>query len=77
MPKIKTIQEALIAMVRPGMTSKQLHDEIAKQFPKASKKEIRLAAFGAMIAIVDKSPEEAIQLQDYALGDESQVVGAR
>ena len=38
MPNVKTIEHALIAMVRPGMTSKQLHAEVAKQFPKASKK---------------------------------------
>ena len=67
MTKQNDIQVALISLAKPGMTSNQLQKDIAKAFPKASKKDIRLAAFGAMIAIVDQLPEEADQLQDLAI----------
>lgn len=67
MSKHTDIQAALISLAKPGMQSKQLQKEIAKAFPKASKKDLRLAAFGAMIAIVDQSPDEAMQLQDLAI----------
>lgn len=49
------------------MSSKQLQKEVAKAFLKASKKDFRLAAFGATISIVDEMPDEAIQLQDLAI----------
>lgn len=67
MTKQDEIQTALISIVKPGMSSKQLQKEISRAFPKASKRDIRLAAFGAMITIVDKLPNEATQLQDLAL----------
>jgi hypothetical protein len=67
MTKQSDIQASLISLAKPGMSSKQLQKEISKAFPKASKKDIRLAAFGAMIAIVEQSPDEAIQLQDLAI----------
>ena len=67
MTKQSDIQATLISLAKPGMSSKQLQKEVSKAFPKASKKDIRLAAFGAMIAIVEKSPDEAMQLQDLAI----------
>lgn len=67
MNKQDEIQTALIALAKPGMSSKQLLKELTQAFPKASKKDIRLAAFGAMIAIVDRLPDEAVQLQDLAI----------
>lgn len=67
MAKQNDIEAALLAMAQPGMSSKQLHKEIEKAFPKASKKDIRLAAFAAMISIVEANPDEAVQLQDFAL----------
>lgn len=67
MTKQSDVQAGLIALAKPGMSSKQLQKEISKAFPKASKKDIRLAAFGAMIAIVERSPDEAMQLQDLAI----------
>lgn len=67
MSKQDQIQAALISLAKPGMTSKQLQKEIAHTFPKASKKDIRLAAFAAMIAIVDQAPDEARELQDLAI----------
>jgi len=67
MTKQSDIQAALISLAKPGMSSKQLQKEISGAFPKASKKDIRLAAFGAMIAIVDQSPQEAAELQDLAI----------
>tara|TARA_R110002020_G_scaffold34327_7_gene104510 strand:- start:3196 stop:3426 length:231 start_codon:yes stop_codon:yes gene_type:complete len=69
MTKQNDIQAALILLAKPGMSSKQLQKDIAKAFPKASKKDIRLAAFAAMIAIVDQLPEEAAQLQDLAISE--------
>lgn len=71
MGKQNEIQAALIAMAKPGMSSKQLQKDIGKAFPKASKKDIRLAAFGAMIDIVEASPDEAMQLQDLAISKAS------
>lgn len=68
MAKQTDIQKTLVELAQPGMSSKQLRKDIEKAFPKASKKELRLAAFAAMIAIADKSPDEAVQLQDLALG---------
>lgn len=68
MAKQSEIQAALIAIAQPGVTSRQLRKEIEKAFPEASKKDIRLAAFAAMIAIVEKNPAEGVQLQDFALG---------
>jgi hypothetical protein len=61
------IQTALVELAKPGMASKQLRKEIEEAFPKASKKEIRLAAFSAMIAIVEQRPHEATELQDLAI----------
>lgn len=78
MAKQDEIQTALVELVKPGITSKQLRKEIEKAFPKASKKEIRLAAFSAMIAIVEQRPQEATELQDLAItttGTETSTVG--
>ena len=78
MTKQNEIQTALVELVKPGMTSKQLRKEIEKAFPKASKKEIRLAAFSAMIAIVEQRPQEATELQDLAIttnGTENSTLG--
>ncbi|MCS6759637.1 MAG: hypothetical protein MO852_12315 [Candidatus Devosia euplotis] len=38
MSKKNDIEAALIALAKPGMSSKQLQKDIAKAFPKASKK---------------------------------------
>lgn len=65
--KKEEIQTALRELAKSGMTSKELRKEIEKAFPKASKKEIRLAAFSAMIAIVEQRPQEATELQDLAI----------
>lgn len=67
MTKQNDIQVALISLAKPGMSSQQLQKDITKAFPKASKKDLRMAAFGAMIAIADQLPEEAVQLQDLAI----------
>ena len=68
MAKLTDIQKVLVELAQPGMSSKTLRKETERAFPKASKKELRLAAFAAMIAIVDSSPDQAVQLQDLALG---------
>ena len=67
MTKRDDIQTALITLAKPGMTSGQLQKDIRKAFPTASKKDIRLAAFGAMISIVEQAPETALELQDLAV----------
>lgn len=67
MSKQSDIEATLLNLVKPGMTSKQLQKEIGKAYPKATKKDIRLAAFAAMISIVDKSPDAALQFQDLAI----------
>ena len=67
MSKQSDIEATLLTLVKPGMTSKQLQKEIGKAYPKATKKDIRLAAFAAMISIVDKSPDAALQFQDLAI----------
>lgn len=68
MAKQAEIEKVLVRLARPGMTSKQLRKEIEKAFPKASRRDLRLAAFAAMIAIVDKNPDDAVQLQELVLG---------
>lgn len=67
MSKQSDIEATLLTLVKPGMTSKQLQKELGKAYPKATKKDIRLAAFAAMISIVDKSPDAALQFQDLAI----------
>jgi hypothetical protein len=67
MSKQSDIEATLLSLIKPGMTSKQLQKELGEAHPKASKKDIRLAAFAAMISIVEKSPDQALQLQDLAI----------
>jgi len=49
------------------MKSEQLAQVIERVYPKASRKEFRLAAFSAMIDIIEKNPNEAVDLQDLVL----------
>jgi hypothetical protein len=74
MSKQSDIEATLLSLVKPGITSKQLQREIGKAHPKASKKDIRLAAFAAMISIVDKSPDAALQFQDLAITKATETV---
>tara|TARA_R110002020_G_scaffold176745_10_gene369136 strand:- start:3173 stop:3415 length:243 start_codon:yes stop_codon:yes gene_type:complete len=79
MTKQNEIKTAFVELAKPGTTSKQLRKEIEKAFPKASKKEIRLAAFSAMIEIVEQRPQEATELQDLAIttnGTENPTLGS-
>ena len=79
MTKQNEIKPAFVELAKPGTTSKQLRKEIEKAFPKASKKEIRLAAFSAMIEIVEQRPQEATELQDLAIttnGTENPTLGS-
>lgn len=74
MSKQSDIEATLLSLVKPGITSKQLQKEIGEAHPKASKKDIRLAAFAAMISIVDKSPDAALQFQDLAITKATETV---
>lgn len=75
MTKRTKIEQTLVGLTQAGMTSKQLRKEIEKTFPKASKREIRLAAFSAMITIAEMHPDHAVRLQDFALGTGARPVG--
>jgi hypothetical protein len=53
-----------------GRIVKDSLKELKKVHPKATKKEIILAAFGALVDVSDTDSEKAPRLQDVALGDQ-------
>ena len=61
------IQTTLLALSAPDLKPKDLLKKVRKVHPSASKGEIVRAAFATMIAVVDKHPDKATLLQDFAL----------
>jgi|UPI00055CE099 hypothetical protein len=64
---LKELGEDILREVRSDVTPKKLMAAVRKAHPEASKKEIIRAAFYALIAHADESPEELVPLHKFAL----------
>jgi len=64
---LEAISETLLRVVTPGIKPKQLIARVREQHPKASKKDVVRAAFYALIAHSDATPDAARELHDFAL----------
>lgn len=62
-----TIEETLIVAFQPGVAPKDLLKAVRATHPEATKKEIMLAAFAAMILVAESDVDKARALQDFAL----------
>ena len=67
MSKVEEIASTVLLVMTPGMKPKELRKAVEAAHPKASKKDVARAAFYAMIAVADKSPEAAQVLHDAGL----------
>ncbi len=63
----QTIEETLIGAMQPGIAPKDLWNAVRAVHPEATKKEIMLAAFAAMIVLAENDPGGAKALHDFAL----------
>jgi len=67
MSRHPSIQETLLAKIRPGITPDKLVQAVRSVHPEATKKEIIHGAFAAVIAMAEVDPERARALQDFAV----------
>ena len=65
--KNATLEDSLLAGLRPGITPKELISSVRARHPEATKKEIIHAAFSALIQVAEQDPQKAKALQDFAL----------
>lgn len=63
------LQATLVSLAQPGLSSKDLLKALKKAHPKATKREIIIAAFGSLIEVADSDGEKALRLQDLALSE--------
>jgi hypothetical protein len=63
------IADAFVALAKPGTSAKELKREIETAFPRASKKQLRLAAYAAMITLAERNDDAAAELQGYAIAE--------
>ena len=67
MSRHPSIEETLLAKLKPGITPDKLVQAVRAVHPEATKKEIIHAAFAAVIAMAEVDPDRASTLQDFAL----------
>jgi len=64
---LEAISDTLLKVVTPGIKPKRLIALVREEHPKASKKDVVRAAFYALIAHSDATPDAARELHDFAL----------
>ena len=65
--KAPTIEETLLRALKPGTRPQALLQAVRAVHPEASKKEIIHAAFVAIIAVAERDPGLALELQNFAI----------
>ena len=67
----RELADALLRMASPDIGSKAMMKMVRQQYPRASKKDVVLAAFEAIILYADTEPSKAKDLQNFALNERS------
>lgn len=67
MTSIETLARTIADRTQPGMKPDDLFKAVRERHPKASKKNIRSAAFYALILLADANPMKIAELHDLAL----------
>lgn len=67
MASIETLARTIADRTQPDMTPDDLFQAVRQRHPKASKKDIRSAAFYALILLADANPMKIAELHDLAL----------
>ena len=67
MSSIEQIARTIADQSQPGMKPNALFKVVQKRHPKATKKEIRRAAFYSLILVAEANPEKVSELHEIAL----------
>ena len=67
MPSIETIARTIAELSQPGMKPNELFKAAQERHPKATKKEVRRAAFYALILVAQADPDKVSELHEAAL----------
>lgn len=70
--ELQAIGDALMRLVTPGVTPKELVKAVRKEHPGVKKKDIARAAFHAIIANAGHDPGKSRNLQAFALAERTQ-----
>jgi hypothetical protein len=67
--ELQALGDALMRLVSPDMTPKELLKAVRNEYPGVKKKDIARAAFHAIIANADQDPGKSRNLQAFALAE--------
>ena len=67
MSSIEQIARTIADLSQPGMKPQELFKAVQDQHPKASKKDVRRAAFYSLILAAEADPDKVSELHEMAL----------